>query len=178
MDTRGEIERIGFYPEVVLRTLRRHLGEEEPLAMVSQLDAAFDNDTMFRHLTVAALGATHLLQVHVDELDGGAAMVAAQLTALSQVRGVAVVETVADAATGPGTPQEVSVALNLGGQRRAEVEPVQCDDPECAVDHGYQASSYPDDLSLRISLAANGAEDLARAEHFVDVLVERLRGAR
>lgn len=178
MDTRGEIEHVGFYPEVVLRTLRRHLGEEEPLAMVSQLDAAFDNDTMFRHLTVAALSATHLLQVHVDELDGGAAMVAAQLTALSRVRGVAVVETLDDAASGAGTPREVSVALNLGGQRRAEVEPVQCDDPECVADHGYQASSYPDDLSLRVSLAANGEEDLARAEHFVDVLMERLRALR
>lgn len=178
MDTRDEIEHVGFYPEVVLRALRRHLGEEEPLAMISQLDAAFDHDTMFRHLTVAAVSATHLLQVHVDELDEGAAMVATQLTALSQVRGIAVVETVSDAASAQGTPQEVSIAVNTGGQRRVDLEPVHCDDPECTADHGYSASSYPDDLSLRVSLAANGEEDLARAEHFVDVLTQRLRALR
>lgn len=178
MDIEEEIERLGFYPEVVVRALRRHLGGEEPLAMVSQLDAAFDHDTMFRHLTCAALGPTHLLQIHVDELDGGSAMVATQMIALSEIRGVSVVEVVADAASTGGTPQEVSIAVNAGGQRRADLEPVHCDDPECVADHGYSATSYPDDLSLRISLAANGEENLERAERFVDVLTARLRELR
>lgn len=179
MDIWHEIESLGFYPVVVARSLRRGLAGADPLATLCQLDAAFDRGTMFRHLTVAALTPTQLVQVHVDELEDGGAIVQTALAPLSGIRGASVMELVAQPATDPAsTPTEVTVSVDLGGQRRAEMEPRHCDDPECSADHGYAATSFPDDLAMRVSSAADGDEALARAEHFVDVLTALIGGAR
>ena len=177
MDIWHEIESRGFYPEVVTRALRRGLAGVEPLAGLCQLDAAFDRGNMFRHLTVAALTPTQLVQVHVDELEDGGAMVQTSLAPLAGIRGASVMEMLASPADDPDSaPTEVTVAVDLGGQRRAEVEPRHCDDPECTADHGYAATSFPDDLAMRVSTAADGEDALARAEEFVDVLTSLIGG--
>ena len=106
-------------------------------------------------------------------------MVQTTLAPLSGIRGASVVELVAHPASdAAAVPTEVTVSVDLGGQRRAELEPRHCDDPECAADHGYAATSYPDDLAMRVSSAADGEESLARAEHFVDVLTALIGGHR
>ncbi len=175
MDTWQEIESLGFYPALVERSLRRACGGREPVAALSQLDAAFDQGHMFRHLTVAALTRTHIVQVHVDELDDGQAMVATALAPVTGVRGISVLEVVAEPArAGGGSPTEVSIAVDMGGQRRGEVEPLHCDDPECQADHGFGLTSVPDDLSIRVSATADGEDSLSKAEEFVDVLTRIL----
>ena len=171
MDTWQEIDSLGFYPTLVTRTLRRALGGVDPLAAVCQLDAAFDRATMFRHLTVAALTDAYLVQVHVDELEDGGAMVATAVSPVSRIRGVSIMEVISEPTREDGAgATEVTVAIDSGSQRRTEIEPLHCDDPECPADHGYSALSMPDDLSLRVSAAADGADALERAEQFVDAL--------
>ncbi|MFC7580315.1 DUF5998 family protein [Schaalia naturae] len=179
MDTWQEIDSLGFYPALVARSLRRALGGGEPLASVCQLDAAFDSTSMFRHLTVSALTGTHLVQIHVDEMEDGGAMVATTLVPVGRIQGVSVVEVIADPTVpGGGSPAEVSLSLNVGGQRRGEVEPLQCEDPNCVIDHGYSMTSVPDDLTVRFAAAADGTGALGRAERFVDVLTSLLGAAR
>ena len=179
MDIWHEIDSLGFYPVVVARALRRGLAGAQPLAGLCQLDAAFDRGNMFRHLTVAALTPTQLVQVHVDEMEDGGAMVNTTLAPISGIRGASVVELIAQPAADPvSPPSEVTVSVDLGGQRRAEVEPRHCEDPECSADHGYAATSFPDDLALRVSSAADGEEALQRAEHFGDVLTSLIGGVR
>lgn len=169
MNARNDIETWGFFPEVVDRALRRALGGCEPIALIHQIDAAFDRGSMFRHLTVAALGEHVFVHIHVDELEGGAAGVTTAVHPLSELRGLSIGEVVASPERG-GAATEITVSLNMGSQHRTEIEPARCDDPECPADHGYSASSFPDDFTLRVSQAADGAETLRRAQHFVDTL--------
>ena len=44
---------------------------------------------------------------------------------------------------------ELTIALDLKGARRLDMEPARCDDPNCMADHGYTGTSYPDDLTFR-----------------------------
>jgi len=179
MDTWQEIESLGFYPALVTRTLRRGLGGREPLASVCQLDAAFDATSMFRHLTVTALTDAHLVQVHVDEQDDGAATVTTTMAAVSRIQGVSVVELVPapSAPDAAGAPSEVSIFLNIGAQRRGELWPQSCDDPECTADHGYVTTSVPDDLTVGFTAADDGASAVDRAEQFVTALTSVLAAA-
>ncbi len=180
MDTWQQIESLGFYPPLVTRTLRRALGGREPLASVCQLDAAFDATSMFRHLTVTALTEAHLVQVHVDEQDDGAATVTTTLAAVSRIQGVSVVEVVpAPSETGAaGAASEVSLLLNVGAQRRGELWPQSCDDPECTADHGYAVTSVPDDLTVDITAADDGTSAVDRAQQFITALTSVLAAAR
>lgn len=174
-----EIDRLGFYPALVARSLRRALGGREALAWMCQLDAAFDATSMFRHLTVSALTPIHLVQVHIDEQDDGAAAVATTMAPLARIQGVSVVEVVPEPTVrGVGSgPSEISVLLNIGAQRRGEIWPQSCDDPECPLDHGYGVTTAPDDLTVRLTASSDGPEALESAGRFVDVLTSLLAGA-
>lgn len=177
MNTWERIDRAGFYPRIVEAALRRALGGAEPLASVVQTDAAFDRGAMFRHLTLAAVGEDVLVQVHVDELEDGAASVGTSIHPLSRLGSVSLLEVVAEPEGGAPTT-ELTLSLDIGGLVRSEFEPAQCEDPRCEADHGYSGTSFPDDLNIRISAAADGEEALAEAEEFVAVLMERLRRVR
>ena len=163
MDTHASIRQHGFYPSLVIRALDRILGDEEPLAMVSQLEAAFDRSSMFRHLTVAVLTPTTLIQIHVDELDRGGAMTNTIITPTTRIHGASLTEVVTD-------------AIHDGGsQRRGEVELNQCDDPQCTADHGFTVHTFPEDFSMRFSAAADGEAALANAERFVDATLQVIK---
>ena len=156
MNTWTRIERSGFYPRAVERALRRALGAGEPLATLCQVDTGFDRGSVFRHLTVASLTERAIVQLHVDEMDGGSATIA---TAVHRVTDIAGYSTM-----------EMTIALDLKGARRLDVEPARCDDPNCMADHGYTGTSYPDDMTFRVSAAADGQDALDEAVEFVDCL--------
>ncbi|WP_253953802.1 DUF5998 family protein [Schaalia sp. 19OD2882] len=181
-----DIERIGFYPQVVQRTLRRVLGGVEPEVVLHQLDAGFDRGSMFRHLTLIAVSrpapeAPHgrsgrvLVHLHVDELEDGGASVATAIHPLTKLKGLALSEVVPSPVDGSAA-EEVTVSLDLGGVRRTDLEPAHCDDPECAADHGYTGTTVPDDLVIRVSATADGEDSLARAHALVDLLCAELTG--
>lgn len=165
-----QIDELGFYPELVTRSLRRALGGKEALALLLQLDAGFDHGSLFRHLNVVAVSANSLVQLHVDELEDGGASVASAIHPLRAVRGMSYLEQVTGPERQGGAVTEITIAVNLGSARRGDVETLQCEDPECVADHGFTISSIPDDLTIRVSAAADGIDALAHAEHFVDVL--------
>ncbi|WP_022867930.1 DUF5998 family protein [Schaalia vaccimaxillae] len=169
MDTWARIERAGFYPQIAKRALRRALRGTEPLATLCQVDAAFDRGSVFRHLTVATLTSSCLIHVHIDELESGGAGVATAIHPISSIMGASMMEVV-DRPEISCEVSELTIAINVGGQRRTEIEPAHCDDPQCTADHGYSASTFPDDLTIRISGAADGVDVLAEAEQFVDHL--------
>jgi hypothetical protein len=55
---------------------------------------------------------------------------------------------------------------------RIDLEPAGCSDPDCEADHGYTGAASNDDLSLRVSEAADGADVVAQALAFAAVLSE------
>ena len=51
--------------------------------------------------------------------------------------------------------------MNWGAMRRQEVEPATCGDPNCDADHGWTVQDVADDLTVRISAAADGEAAVA-----------------
>lgn len=174
VNTWDRIKQTGFFPRIVESALRRALGGEEPLAQVLRLDADFDRGSMFRHLTCAVVSPSAFIQVHVDELEDGGAGVSTSIHPLSRLGSIATLEVLADPELG-GTLSELTLTVDVQGARRLELEPAHCEDPNCEADHGYSAASFPDDLTMRISAAADGPEALEEAETFVEVLGSVLR---
>lgn len=169
MNTWDRIDHTGFFPRIVSAALRRALAGVEPIASVCQLDAAFDHGSMFRHLTLAAITDSVLVHIHVDELENGGAGVGTAVYPMSKVGAVSTME-VWDEPESGGTLSELTLSVDLGGMSRTEIEPAHCDDPNCQADHGYSAASFPDDLNIRVSAAADGADLLDEAGFFVDHL--------
>ena len=71
----------------------------------------------------------------------------------------------------------MTIALDLGGARRLEIEAAQCEDPHCVADHGFTGTSFPDDMTFRISAAADGQDALAEGLAFVE-RIAHLSGTR
>ena len=164
MDTWTRIERGGFYPKAVQRALRRALGAAEPLATLCQVDTGFDRGSVFRHLTVASLTDRAIVQLHVDEMDGGSATIATAVHRVGDIAGYSTMEVYTDPENASGL-SEMTIALD------------RCDDPNCMADHGLTGTSFPDDMTFRISAAADGQDALDEAMVFVDHLA-RLMGTR
>jgi len=153
----------------VERALRRALGTGEPLATLCQVDTGFDRGSVFRHLTVASLTERAIVQLHVDEMDGASATIATAVHRVADIAGYSTMEVFTDPENAGGL-SEMTIALDLKGARRIDVEPARCDDPNCMADHGYTGTSYPDDMTFRVSAAADGQDALDEAVEFVDCL--------
>ena len=59
--------------------------------------------------------------------------------------------------------------------RRIEVEPAHCGDPSCDADHGMTGSLLGEDISVRMSAAADGAPSVTDMVTFASAL-QRLVG--
>lgn len=174
---RQDIQRSGYYPELVAEALDTALGGEEPRNFVVQHEATFDRDELRRHITVLVLTATRLIVCHVDEhaQEGSGSNLASASTEavrLERVDSVVVTRVVADPATHrPGGPTaEVVLTIGWGAVSRIDLEPAGCQDPACEADHGYTGTATNDDLSVRVSEAADGAEVVARVLEFAGAL--------
>ena len=181
---RQDIQRSGYYPELVAEALETALGGEEPRSFVVQHEATFDRDELRRHITVLVLTRTRLVVCHVDEHapDGSTTPLASASTEavrLERVDSVVVTRVVSDPASHrPGGPTaEVVLTIGWGAVSRIDLEPAGCQDPACEADHGYTGTSTNDDLSVRVSEAADGAQVVARVLEFAAALSAALSEA-
>jgi len=62
--------------------------------------------------------------------------------------------------------------IGWGAVSRIDLEPASCGDPSCDADHGYTGTASNDDLALRVSEAADGAEVVAQTLTFAASLSE------
>jgi hypothetical protein len=63
--------------------------------------------------------------------------------------------------------------VGWGAVRRIDLEQASCSDPQCEADHGYTGALVGDDLTVRMSVAADGAERVARLVRFASSLQQR-----
>jgi hypothetical protein len=79
---------------------------------------------------------------------------------LEKVDSVVVTRVVSDPAQHrPGGPAaEVVLTIGWGAVSRIDLEPAACGDPQCEADHGYTGTASNDDLSVRVSEAADGSD--------------------
>ena len=180
----SEIDACGYFPEFVADSVALALGDEAVTSHLVHHEATFAMDEIHRHLTVLVTTPTRLLVTHTDDgpaVDalgrptaqqhtGERAVTSVEAMPLSSVTSVMLSRAVS-------TPQSfgrdkgssvVETWLTLGGgtMKRLDLEPAGCSDPNCEADHGYTGSVIGDDITIRMSPAADGAESVQRLVEF------------
>jgi hypothetical protein len=177
---RADIERSGYYPELVSDTLDTALAGESVRSYVVHHEATFDHDELRRHVTVLALTPSRLIVGHTDEHPADEtspvpyATASTEAVRIERIDSVVVTRVAADAAKHRrGAPvREVVLTIGWGAVSRIDLEPASCGDPSCDADHGYTGTASNDDLALRVSEAADGAEVVAQTLTFAAALSE------
>jgi hypothetical protein len=67
-------------------------------------------------------------------------------------------------------PSEVLLTIGWNVVSHVELEPAHCGDDNCEADHGYTGTVTADDLALRVSEAADGADAVAQVLAFATAL--------
>ncbi|MEY4322638.1 MAG: hypothetical protein RL410_419 [Actinomycetota bacterium] len=174
------INEVGYYPEVVFSSISSAIAGEEVRGFAMQHEATFDQESLHRHMTVVALTATRLILCHTDENAPDdnrpypSATSATEAVKLSAISSVVVHRTFRDPAVfkGADSVEEIVITLGWGGVTRHEIGPAACDDPECEAEHGFSGTTVNEDLSIRVSRAADGANRINAAIQFADVLAK------
>ena len=175
---RTDIQRSGYYPDLVADALDTALAGEPLASYVVHHEATFDRDELRRHVTVLALTPTRLIVGHTDEhpVDESNpnpyASASTEAVRIERVDSVVVTRVVSDpAAHTPGGPAaEVVLTIGWGAVSRIDLEPATCGDPQCEADHGYTGTASNDDLSVRVSEAADGADVVRQVLAFASAL--------
>ncbi|MBV9794060.1 MAG: phosphodiesterase [Actinobacteria bacterium] len=186
-DLRAAIERTGYYPGLVTDAVWSSLGAEPVTAYVVTHDAIFDPGMeVRRHITVLALTPTRLIYSHTDEHpaeepDGHPqAETSTEAVRFSRVSSVALTRVVPDPASyvsGVTTPSEVVLTIGWNVLSHVELEPAHCGDENCEADHGYMGTITADDLTLRMSEAADGDDGVRQVLAFAAALSDATAGS-
>lgn len=180
-DLRRDIDACGYFPEFVADSVALGLGDEDVVGHLVHHEANFANEAILRHLSVLVLTATRLLVVHTDEgpeIDAagrptsGQAVTSCEAIPLQAINSVALSRVVASPERYGDGSQVVETWLTMGWgtMRRIDLEPAACADPTCEADHGYTGSLVGDDITIRMSPAADGADNVAKLVTFAAAL--------
>jgi hypothetical protein len=175
---RSDIQRSGYYPDLVADALETSLAGEPVASYVVHHEATFDRDELRRHVTVLALTPTRLIVGHTDEHPVDEentrpyASASTEAVRIERVDSVVVTRVVSDPATHKpgGAAAEVVLTIGWGAVSRIDLEPATCGDPQCDADHGYTGTASNDDLSVRVSEAADGADVVRQVLAFASAL--------
>ena len=180
---RADIEASGYYPDVVADAVFAAVaGEPVEAHLVHHEPTIDERDEVRRHVTVLVLTPSRLILAHTDEhapddvLPAPYTSTTTEAITLHAVRTVVVNRMVAnpESYAGRGVPSpganEAVLSIGWGGMSRLDLEPATCGDPECEADHGYTGTLVGDDLTVRMSVAADGSDRVSRLIHFASSL--------
>ena len=175
---RSDIQRSGYYPDLVADALETALAGESLASYVVHHEATFDRDELRRHVTVLALTPTRLIVGHTDEHPADeanplpSASASTEAVRIERVDSVVVTRVVSEPAKHQpgGAAAEVVLTIGWGAVSRIDLEPATCGDPQCDADHGYTGTASNDALSARASEAADGAEVVRQVLAFASAL--------
>jgi len=179
---RAAIERSGYYPGLVTDAVSAAIGSEPVVAYVVVHDAIFDPGMeVRRHMTVLVLTPTRLVYSHTDEhpaedAEGRPqAETSTEAIRFHRISSVALTRVVLDPASyvpGVTMPTEVMLTIGWNVLSHVELEPAHCGDESCEADHGYTGTITADDLTLRVSEAADGQDGVQQVVSFAQALSE------
>jgi Family of unknown function (DUF5998) len=179
---RSAIERSGYYPGLVADAVSAALGTETVISYVVQSDALFDPGMeVRRHMTVLVLTPTRLIYSHTDEQPADPseenarpqAETSTEAVRFAQISSVAVTRVIPDPASyvpGVTMPSEVMLTIGWNVLAHIEIEPAHCGDESCEADHGYTGTVTADDLTMRVSEAADGEDAVRQLLAFAEAL--------
>ncbi|GAA4765119.1 DUF5998 family protein [Citricoccus nitrophenolicus] len=170
----ADIERAGFYPELVADVLDSVLDDREVTSHLIHVDTHFDFDEIHRHITVLALAGDVMAALHLDDhaLDEAGEQVMAQVS--TEMVPLWRIDSVVATTMHPqpqtfrrGDPiAEVTLSVTWAGGQRLDLAPAACGDPNCEADHGYTGTSTREDLVLRVAAEAEGQQAVDQALAF------------
>ena len=170
----ADIERAGFYPELVADVLDSVLDGREVSSHLVHVDTHFDYDEIHRHITVLALAGDVMAALHLDDhaLDEAGEQVMAQVS--TEMVPLWRIDSVVTTTMHPqpqtfrrGDPiAEVTLSVTWAGGQRLDLAPAACGDPNCEADHGYTGTSTREDLVLRVAAEAEGQQAVNQALAF------------
>lgn len=187
-DLQSAIERTGYYPGLVYDAVASAVGAEPVVSFVVHHDAGFDPGMeMRRHITVMALTPSRLVYSHTDEYPADEtqpgsrpqAETSTEAVRHSRISSVALTRVIPDPARylpGATTPTEVVLTIGWNVLAHIEIEPAHCGDESCDADHGYAGTLTADDLTVRVSSAADGPEAVQQVVSFAAALAEATSG--
>jgi hypothetical protein len=185
-DLRVAVERSGYYPGLVTDAVASALGSEPVTAFFVHHDAIFDPGMeVRRHMTVLALTPTRLVYSHTDEHPADEpgsrprAETSTEAVRFSRVSSVSLTRVVQDPASyvpGVTMPSEVMLTIGWNVLSHLELEPAHCGDETCEADHGYLGTITADDLTLRVSEAADGVPAVRQLMSFAAALSDATAG--
>lgn len=175
---RADVERAGYYPDIVADVLDLALASEEVVSHLVHVETMFDRAEVRRHVTVLVLTPSRLVVAHVDDIPGEdpdttpAAAATTESVPIRHLRTVGLTHGVNDPMSyrRGSAFSEVTLALSWGAVSRVELEPATCGDPTCDADHGFTGSMLPDDLVVRVSSDAEGPAAVRAAISFAAAL--------
>ena len=178
-DLRSEIEAQGYFPDLVEDTVALSLAGEDLIDFVVHHEPTFSHDEIHRHVTVLALTQTRLIVGHTDDQPaeppntGSYAATSTESVSLAKIGTVVLTRVVADPEkfrAGSGRVEETWLSVGWGAMRRIDLEQAGCADPDCEADHGYTGTASADDITLRLSSDAEGADAVRAAVAFARAL--------
>ena len=145
----ADIERAGFYPDLVRDIVDEALAGLEPESHFVQVETHFSHNNLHRHITVLVVSGSLLILAHLDdqhlEEEGQqtVAHVGVEAVKLSSLRAVTISYGYDNPqAYKPGTvPTELSMQIAWTGSLHLELAPATCPDPHCTADHGYSGDA-------------------------------------
>jgi Family of unknown function (DUF5998) len=181
---RSAIERSGYYPGLVSDAVSSAVGSEPVISYVVHHDAHFDPGLeVRRHMTVLALTPTRLVFSHTDEYPADEtdpdarpqAETSTEAVRFARISSVAVTRVIPDPASyvpSVTMPSEVVLTIGWNVLSHLELEPAHCGDESCEADHGYTGTITADDLTMRVSEAADGEDAVRQVLAFARALSE------
>lgn len=174
-DLRADIAACGYFPDLVEDAISLAVADEELLDFVVHHEPTFNRDEIHRHITVLALTPTRLVIGHTDDhpadpnIPGTYASSSTESVALGKLNTVVVTRVVTQPESfDRSAPVVYETWLSVGWNavRRVDLEPASCTDPQCEADHGFTGALVSDDLTVRMSAAADGEDRVARLVSF------------
>ena len=152
------IERSGYYPGLVADAVCSAVGTEEVVSYFVHHDAHFDPGMeVRRHMTVLALTPTRLVYSHTDEYPAHETQPNARPLAEPSTEAIR-------------CSRASCVPPSWNSLRHVELEPAHCGDETCDADHGYTGAITSDDVTMRVSEAADGADAITQVLEFARAL--------
>lgn len=177
-----EINDCGFFPQLVRDSVALALGDEPVEAHLVQHEATFAHEGIGRHMSVLVVTPTRLIichtDDHTDDPKGAAAISSTESVPLRLLGAIALSRVVAHPerfGTSAAAVVETWLTLSWNTVRKVDLEPAACADPNCEADHGLTGTDVAEDMVIRMSPAADGAQQVARLIEFATVLQRRVR---
>ncbi len=178
----AEIGDCSFFPQLVTDSVSLAVGNEEVVAHLVHHEATFAQEGISRHMSVLVLTPSRLVISHTDDHTdnpaGSTAVSSTEAVPLRLLSTVALSRVVANPEKFGSRGAEVVetwLTLSWSTMRKLDLEPATCADPTCEADHGFTGTDVAEDMVIRMSPAADGADNVTRLVAFGTALQQRVR---